>query len=89
MKKMLVVLALAAGIVATVARAQPPLRFAEAELFLELNDTDGDLGIHGSIDGLTWTNLTVEGPDDRLLLSIVSSGRLRTQGLTQLAMESA
>ncbi|MCP4874615.1 MAG: hypothetical protein GY896_03945 [Gammaproteobacteria bacterium] len=25
--------------------------FDEARLFLELNDTDGDLGIHGKIDG--------------------------------------
>jgi hypothetical protein len=89
MNKTLVVLALAAGVVAPGVRAQPPLRFTEAELFLELNDTDGDLGIHGSIDGLTWTNLTVEGPGNRPLLSIASSGRLRTQGLTQLAMESA
>ena len=89
MRKMLVVVGLAGSVVASIVRAQPPLRFAEAELFLELNDTDGDLGIHGSIDGLTWTNLTVEGPGDRPLLSIASSGRLRTQGLTQLAMESA
>ena len=32
------------------ARSQP---FAVAELFFELNDTDGDLGIHASIDGGT------------------------------------
>ncbi len=25
--------------------------FDEARLFFELNDTDGDLGIHGKIDG--------------------------------------
>jgi hypothetical protein len=31
----------------------------------------------------------VEGPDDRQLLGIVSQGRLRGQGLTQLAFESA
>jgi hypothetical protein len=62
--------------------------FAEAELFFELNDTDGDLGIHASIDGGTWTSLEVEGPHDRSLLAIVSKGRLRSQGLTQLAFES-
>jgi hypothetical protein len=66
--------------------AQP---FAEAELFLELNDTDGDLGIHASIDGGTWTSLEVEGPGGRDLLEIVSRSRLRAQGLTQLAFESA
>ena len=35
---------------------EPPPVFTEAEIFLELNDTDGDLGIHASIfDGGPWT----------------------------------
>jgi hypothetical protein len=63
--------------------------FSVAELFFELNDTDGDLGIHASIDGGTWTSLEVEGPHDRPLLAILSKGRLRSQRLTQLAFESA
>ncbi len=62
---------------------------SQAELFFELNDTDGDLGIHAAIDGGTWTSLEVEGPDGRKLLSVVSKSRLRMQGLTQLAFESA
>lgn len=63
--------------------------FAVAELFVELNDTDSDLGLHASIDGGTWTSLEIEGPHERQLLGIVSKGRLRSQGLTQLAFESA
>jgi hypothetical protein len=74
---------------AQAARSQPTLRFAQAELFLELNDTDGDLGIHSCIDGDTWTNLEIEGPGEQPLLNLVSSGRLRGQGLTQLSIESA
>jgi hypothetical protein len=74
---------------APAARAQGAQRFSEAELFFELNDTDGDLGIHASIDGSVWTALEIEGPGDRPLLKIVSSGRLREQGLTQLFIESA
>jgi len=62
---------------------------SQAELFFELNDTDGDLGIHAAIDGGTWTSLEIEGPDERKLLSVVSKSRLRMQGLTQLAFESA
>lgn len=62
--------------------------FAVAELFFELNDTDHDLGIHSAIDGGTWTSLDVKGPLHPLL-SIVSQGRLQSQGLTQLAFESA
>jgi hypothetical protein len=71
------------------ARAQRPQRFSEAELFFELNDTDGDLGIHASIDGEPWTDLEIEGPGDRKLLDIFSRGQLRTQALTQLFFESA
>jgi hypothetical protein len=62
--------------------------FTVAELFVELNDTDGDLGLHAAIDGGTWTSLEVEGPGDRPLLAIASQGRLFRQGLTQLAFES-
>ena len=71
------------------ASAQNPQHFSEAELFFELNDTDGDLGIHASIDGGPWTDLEIEGPADNQLLHIFSRGRLRTQGLTQLFFESA
>ena len=63
--------------------------FDVAELFLELNDTDGDLGLHAEIDGDEWTNLEIEGPGQHQLLDITSKSRLRTQGLTQLAFESA
>jgi hypothetical protein len=68
---------------------QPQIRFSEANLFFELNDTDGDLGIHASIDGAPWTDLEIEGPGERMLLSVSSRGRLRTQGMTQLSFESA
>jgi hypothetical protein len=71
------------------ARQGPDRQFSVAELFFELNDTDGDLGIHAAIDGGTWTSLEVQGPRDRQLLAIISRGTLRSQGLTQLAFESA
>lgn len=71
------------------AQSDGPARFTEAEIFFELNDTDGDLGIHGSIDGDPWLDLEVEGPGDRTLLNISSTSRLRTQGMTQLFFESA
>lgn len=72
------------------ARLEPASQpFAVAELFVELNDTDGDLGLHAAIDGGVWTSLEIEGPRERQLLAIVSRGRLSNQGLTQLAFESA
>ena len=87
----LLVFALAMGglSAAIVAGNEPPSQpFAQAELFVELNDTDGDLGLHAAIDGGTWIALEVEDPRERPLLDIVSAGRLRSQGLTQLAFES-
>ena len=64
-------------------------QFSEAELFFELNDTDGDLGIHASIDGEPWTDLEIEGPGSAPFVNIVSRRRLATQGMTQLSFESA
>lgn len=88
---MLLTIGLGAGGTAWMAAAQSgkPSQFSEAEIFVELNDTDGDLGIHASIDGGPWLDLEIEGPGDRHLLNIFSRGRLRTQGLTQLFLESA
>lgn len=63
--------------------------FDEARLFFELNDTDGDLGIHGKIDGDEWKYLEIEDPRDRKMLNIWVRGRLRKQGLTELFFESA
>lgn len=63
--------------------------FSEARIFFELNDTDGDLGVHASIDGEPWKRLEIEDPSERRILSITPTGRLRLQGLTQLFFESA
>ncbi len=63
--------------------------YDEAEIFFELNNTDGDLGIHALIDGDAWKRLRIKDPMERKLLSIKVSGRLRRQGLTELFFESA
>lgn len=63
--------------------------FGEAELFFELNNTDGDLGIHAKIDGDDWKNLWIKDPGDRIILSVSAQGRMRRQGLTEFDFESA
>jgi hypothetical protein len=63
--------------------------FDEARLFFELNDTDGDLGIHGKVDGDEWKYLEIEDPHDRKMAHIWIRGRLKRQGLTELFFESA
>jgi hypothetical protein len=65
------------------------IAFDEAELFFELNDTDGDLGIHALIDGEPWKRLKIEDLNERKMLDVRVRGRLRRQGLTELFFESA
>ncbi len=74
---------------AATAPAAWAVKFPEAELFFELNDTEGDLGIHSSVDGPAWEELTITDPKKRTILSLRPEGRLRRQGLTQLFIESA
>jgi hypothetical protein len=79
-------LALAVSAVPVVAQEIP---FEEARLFFELNDTDGDLGIHSSIDGEPWKFLAIEDSSGRRLVSTTPTANLRLQGLTQFFFESA
>ncbi len=61
----------------------------EAFLYFELNDTDGDLGLHGKADGDAWKRMKIEAPNERTLLNITVRSKLRRQGLTELFFESA
>ena len=62
--------------------------FDEANLYLELNHTDSDLGIHGLIDGDAWKLLEIESPDERQNLKVAATGSLRKQGMTEFFFES-
>ncbi len=62
--------------------------FEEAFIFFELNNTDGDLGIHAKIDGDAWKRLKIECGTG-LLLDMKAKSGLRKQGLTELFFESA
>ena len=73
----------------SLAIADEDIPFDEAELFFELNDTDGDLGIHGKIDGDEWKRLEIEDPYERRMMYVRAIGRLKRQGITELFFESA
>jgi hypothetical protein len=84
-------LALASGIgvpwgPALAAEKETP--FGEARLFFELNDTDGDLGIHALVDGEPWKTLELVDPSEKRMLLVGMQGRLGKQGLTELTFES-
>jgi len=64
--------------------------FSEAELFLELNATDGDLGLHLKADGDGWKRLILTDARFHRLLDVRVKGNLgREIGLTELFSESA
>jgi hypothetical protein len=63
--------------------------FDVADVYAELNDTDGDLGFHALIDGEAYKHLEIEDPSEREILDLTVKGRLRRQGLTELFFESA
>lgn len=65
------------------------IAFAEAHIFFELNNTDGDLGIHALIDGEGWKRLKIEDSNERKLLDVKVKSALRRQGLTEFFFESA
>lgn len=81
-------LALIAALAAA-AHAEEELPFAEAQVLLQLNDTDGDLGFHARIDGEPWKRLVIESPDEVVLFDLRLRSSLRRQGLTEIAFESA
>lgn len=86
---MISLVALPQAVVAEEHDTDDEIPFDVAQVFFELNDTDGDLGIHALIDGDPWKRLQIEDPRDRKILSIFVRGRLRRQGLTEIFFESA
>ncbi len=63
--------------------------FTAADVFLELNDTDGDLGLHGSTASTTpWILMKIIGPTG-LLLEFTTRPELTAQGMSQVDFESA
>ncbi len=77
------------GVPPTLSAQEEEIPFDEARLFFELNDTDGDLGIHGKVDGDAWKWIEIEDANERRMMKIRAIGRLRRQGMTELFFESA
>lgn len=63
--------------------------FSEAQIFIEINDTDGDAGIQIFVDGEGWETLQVFDPNDIQILDFTAEGSVAMQGITELHFESA
>jgi hypothetical protein len=64
-------------------------RLEEADIFIELNATDGDAGIHLFLDAEGWERMQVLDPSGKVIFDVSTKGSLRTQGITELFFESA
>ena len=69
--------------------SEDEIPWAVAEVFFELNNTDGDLGIHALVDGEPWKRLQIEDVNERKIFVVNARSRLRRQGVTEIFFESA
>ena len=82
-------LALAAGLSHAQDADDNDAAFQEADVFLELNDTDGDLGLQAFVDGDPWRRLEIEDVKGRKLFQVRVSRGLAKQGVNEIFFESA
>ena len=61
----------------------------EADIHIEINDTDGDAGIQIFLDAEGWRKMVVRDPDRNVILHIQGAGSVGFQGITELFLESA
>lgn len=77
------------ALIATVATAPAwAKRLEDAEMYIEINDTDGDAGIQVFLDGEGWDTMQMIGPNG-LQFSVLAEGGVGMQGITEFFFESA
>ncbi len=81
-----VMVALVAGMAAPKALAA---RLDEAEIFFEINDTDGDGGIQVFLDGEGWDEMQMIGPNGDVMFHLLAESSVGMQGITEFSFESA
>ena len=67
--------------------AAEALEFDEADIFYELNATDGDVGVHVALDAESWRDLRIMDPAGRTIAKVQPEGNLKELGLTELFLE--
>jgi hypothetical protein len=71
------------------AAKQKPLKYADADLFIETNATDKDIGLQLFADAEAWNSFKLFDPKGRMLMQRASTeGRLHGWGLTEFFWET-
>jgi hypothetical protein len=63
--------------------------FDDAQVFFEFNTTANDMGFQLVLDAEGWKHVTVAGPRNRGVVSLIANGSLAELGITELRFESA
>lgn len=67
--------------------AAEAIEFDEADIFYELNATDGDVGVQVSLDAESWRVVRIASPRGQQIFEVEPKGALRQIGLTELFFE--
>jgi hypothetical protein len=63
------------------------VEFDHADIFYELNATDGDVGVQVSLDAESWRVVRIASPRGQQIFEVEPKGALRRIGLTELFFE--
>jgi hypothetical protein len=70
------------------AKGAAPIPFGTANLFVQINATDGDASLQLVLDGEAWKSLKLHTPGGRKILDVKGKGKLKSFGLIGLTAES-
>jgi hypothetical protein len=71
------------------AKKKPPIKYEAADLFIETNATDGDIGLQLFLDGDAWDTFKLLDPKGRQVMQEArTKGRLHGWGLTEYFWET-
>ena len=71
------------------AGAEGTVPFEDADVFIEFNDADQDVGFHGAFDSPGWTVAVICSPDGEALFTLQAGGSTLAHGLSELFFEGA
>ncbi len=81
--------AIAAAGAATLGGANAQIEFSKHDIYFELNATDGDVGLHGILDGQAWADARISGPGGTFdVIRAISNQDSPEFGMTELFFES-
>ncbi len=83
------VIAVGAGTTAATATEPCEPDFGECKVLIEINATDGDIGLHFLVDGDDLNSVRLHDPNDVKVFEDYAKGPMRDQKLTETFVESA